>query len=342
MDGHGNPGRTQRLAYLGSGMELFLIFLVNTLLKIVTLGIYHFWAKARVRRYLWTHTEFDGERLEYTGTGGELFLGFLRALAIMIVMLLALFVLWQISEMLAILVVMLAYLMSPALVGALLYLAQRYRFSRTRFRGIRFGLQGKAIEYGFKFFGYGLLVGLTLGIYKPHMSMQLSSYTLNNTWFGSQQAGFTGQGGDLMGRFMLAYGITVAGIIASVMLIFSGLEPVLWGAMIGAVVIAVMLAWYWYSVEEMRYTVSHISLGDMRFALQASHGQMFVLSATNLLLIVITLGLAYAWVTVRTMRFMASHMQVSGELDYAAILQTQEQSDALGEGMAELADIGAL
>ena len=342
MDDHGNPTPARRLAYLGSGMELFLIFLVNTLLKVLTLGIYHFWAKTRVRRYLWTNTEFDGERLEYTGTGGELFLGFLRAFAIMIAVALALFALMQVSEVLVGLVVVLAYLFSPAFIGMLIFLAQRYRYSRTRFRGIRFGLRGKAVEFGFKFFGYSLLVGLTLGIYKPYMSTQLSGYVLNNTWFGSRQAGFTGQGGDLIGRFMLAYGLTVAGMIVGGVLVFSGLEPALMIVLTGAIVLGVMLAWYWYSVEEMRYVVSHTSLGDMRFSLEASHGQMFMLSFTNLLLIVVTLGLAYAWVTVRTLRFMASHMAITGELDYAAILQAQSQSDALGEGMAELADIGAL
>lgn len=342
MDTHGKPGRAQRLAYLGSGMELFLIFLVNTLLKVVTLGIYHFWAKARVRRYLWTHMEFDGERLEYTGTGGELFMGFLRAMAIMVLVMLALFLVFQVSEILGILVIMVAYIMSPAAIGMMLYMASRYRLSRTRLRGIRFGLQGKAVEYGFKFFGYSLLTGLTLGIYKPYMSMHLASYALNNTWFGSQQAGFTGQGSDLIGRFMLAYGATFVGIVAGLVLAFSGLtfgEGIIAGVII---LLAILLIWYWYSVEEMRYVVSHSSLGDMRFALQASHGKMFMLSATNLLLIVLTLGLAYAWVTVRTLRFMAHYTDITGDMDYAAIQQAQTQADALGEGMAELADVSAL
>ncbi|RFA27198.1 hypothetical protein CAI21_15230 [Alkalilimnicola ehrlichii] len=69
-----NPGG--RVAHHGSGAELFVIYLVNLLLKVITLGIYHFWAVTRVRRYLWAQTSFDGERFEYTGTGRQLFLGF--------------------------------------------------------------------------------------------------------------------------------------------------------------------------------------------------------------------------------------------------------------------------
>ena len=60
--------------------------MVNLLLTIVTLGIYRFWAKTRIRRYLWSQTEFLGDRFEYTGTGKELLIGFLIVFAFLIVM----------------------------------------------------------------------------------------------------------------------------------------------------------------------------------------------------------------------------------------------------------------
>lgn len=47
----------------------------NALLSVVTLGIYSFWGRARVRRYLWGTTSFRGEPFDYAGTGGELFRG---------------------------------------------------------------------------------------------------------------------------------------------------------------------------------------------------------------------------------------------------------------------------
>ena len=53
-----------------------LVFGTN-LLTLVTLGFYRFWATTRRRRYLWSHVALGGDRLEYTGTGRELFLGFL-------------------------------------------------------------------------------------------------------------------------------------------------------------------------------------------------------------------------------------------------------------------------
>src|SRR5262249_60228612 len=53
---------------------------VNFVLRILTLGIYHFWGKTEVRRRIWSAVRLNGEPLEYTGTGKELFLGFLVVL----------------------------------------------------------------------------------------------------------------------------------------------------------------------------------------------------------------------------------------------------------------------
>ena len=52
----------------------------NALLNILTLGFYRFWARTRVRRFLWGNTALLGDRFEYTGTGAELFKGFIFVL----------------------------------------------------------------------------------------------------------------------------------------------------------------------------------------------------------------------------------------------------------------------
>ncbi len=67
--------QTHALSFHGKGGELFGIYLVNALLSIVTLNVYYFWGKTKLRRYLWSHTQFMGDRFEYLGTGKELFKG---------------------------------------------------------------------------------------------------------------------------------------------------------------------------------------------------------------------------------------------------------------------------
>ena len=62
----------------GTGGAFLLLLLKNALFSILTLGIYIPWAKTNTRRFLWQNTEFAGQRFMYTGTGLELFKGYLK------------------------------------------------------------------------------------------------------------------------------------------------------------------------------------------------------------------------------------------------------------------------
>ncbi|WP_181919463.1 YjgN family protein [Alkalilimnicola ehrlichii] len=242
---------------------------------------------------------------------------------------------WQ-QPMVAAVLIFGFYIAMPICIGAIIYSITRYRLTRTRWRGIRFGLQGSAFNYGAQVLGYGLLTGMTLGIYKPYMNMNLACTMLNNMYFGDQRFTFSGTGSDLIGRYMIFYGLVVAAIVS---IFFAFVDPM---ALLVTLLLAVaaMVAWFWYNAEELRYQVSKLRMNDVEFALEASNWQMAGLFITNFLLLVFTLGLAYPWVLVRTARFMAGHLAVIGDLDYAAILQAQTEADATGEGMAEVFDVG--
>ena len=69
------------IEYRGTQGPLFWLALKTALLTLVTLGIYRFWAKTRVRKYFWSATAPGGDPIEYTGNGLEKLLGFLMAVA---------------------------------------------------------------------------------------------------------------------------------------------------------------------------------------------------------------------------------------------------------------------
>ena len=75
--GHAPATAERAIRFTGNWREYLPIAASNVLLIIVTLGIYRFWAAARQRRYLWSRTEVIGDRLEWSGTGKEMFIGFL-------------------------------------------------------------------------------------------------------------------------------------------------------------------------------------------------------------------------------------------------------------------------
>ena len=79
------PGEIRQPFFKGTGGALFGIQLVNTFLTIVTLGFYSFWAKTKVRNYLWSQTELEGDRFVYHGTGMELMSGFFKVMILIAV-----------------------------------------------------------------------------------------------------------------------------------------------------------------------------------------------------------------------------------------------------------------
>ena len=308
-----------RLQFHGKGGELFVTYLINIVLKILTLGVYHFWAKTRVRRYLWTQTSFDGEHFEYTGTGMELLMGFLKVLgiAILIGIVVSVFSAFFPTVAMVIGVIALFFLpfLMPVVIGAGLYGAARYKLTRTKLRSIRFGLKGSAWEHGFMTLGYGLLVGLTLTLYSPFARMKLAAHTVNNTRFGDRAFKFTGTGSDLFGSYLIALLLLI---------------PTLG------------LAWFWYMGKEMRYRAEHTEIEGMRFKVTVTGGELLLFWLGTLLALLFTLGLAFPWVVCRFGRFMAERTHIEGSLDYDTILQSQRASGTTAEGLVEALDLGVI
>lgn len=75
--------RRSEVSFVGRRGPLLSLVLKNTLLTILTFGLYRFWAKTWIRRYFWNNVRIAGDAVEYVGQGKELFVGFLIALAVL-------------------------------------------------------------------------------------------------------------------------------------------------------------------------------------------------------------------------------------------------------------------
>mgnify|MGYP000735854028 CR=1 FL=1 len=127
-----------KIGYNGKHGAVFRLHLLNLFLNIITLGIYSFWGKTRIRRYITSHISLANDQFEYTGTGKELLFGALKALVIFVPIVICLSI--PVVNLIAL----------PIFWGVIslaIYLALRYRLSRTRWRGIRFSLGGSIKEY---------------------------------------------------------------------------------------------------------------------------------------------------------------------------------------------------
>jgi uncharacterized membrane protein YjgN (DUF898 family) len=165
-----------------------------------TLGIYRFWLMTDVRRFLWCHTEIDGETLEYLGSPFELLLGFLIALTVLVPIyggfFLAALELGPVGDWSSTIAFFgLAFLGQYAL-----YRARRYRLSRTVYRGIRFSQSGSAWRYAIRALLWWGLTLFTLGLAYPFQAASLERYKMRNTFYGMQSGRFEGAGWRLFLR----------------------------------------------------------------------------------------------------------------------------------------------
>jgi uncharacterized membrane protein YjgN (DUF898 family) len=176
------------LASRGAGLEL------------VTLGFYRFWLVTDIRRHLWANTVADGDAAEYTGRGRELLIGFLIALAILVPIYLAYFLIsveaehWQ------------ALASIPLFAGFYLfgqfaiYRARRYRLTRTVWRGVRFWMDGSGWAYALRASLWAVFAALTLGIAWPWRAAALERYKMRHSWYGELQGDFVGSGWEFFKR----------------------------------------------------------------------------------------------------------------------------------------------
>src|SRR5262245_1390257 len=158
------PGTPISIQYIDKP-GLGKIALLNALLFVLTLTLYRFWAKTNIRRHIWSCVHINGEPLEYTGRGVELFLGALIVFGLFVLPIFATVLtlqLWLGPEHPALILVNLFILLFVLVFwGMALYRARRYQLSRTLWRGIRGALVGSSWTYSMLYFGATLLRGMT-------------------------------------------------------------------------------------------------------------------------------------------------------------------------------------
>jgi uncharacterized membrane protein YjgN (DUF898 family) len=202
--------------FLGMRRDYSRLLSRGAVLLLLTLGIYRFWLMTDVRRFLWCHTEIDGETLEYLGSPFELLLGFLIALTVLVpiygLLFLSMLELGPVGELSGPLGFLgLAFLWQYAL-----YRARRYRLSRTVYRGLRFSQTGSPALYSIRALLWWALTILTLGLAYPFQLARVERYKMRHTFYGTQVGRFDGAGWRLFLRGFPLWLLIVAPIVLAI------------------------------------------------------------------------------------------------------------------------------
>jgi len=348
-----------RLEQRGRAGELLPIVLPNTLLNILTLSIYRFWGKTRVRRYLWRQTHFMGEPLEYTGTGSELFKGFL---VVFFLILVPLGVISSVADLylepegLALIIFSVVfYIGIYFLIGLAIYRARRYRLSRTVWRGIRGSMIGSSGQYAIRYLTFSALALVTLGWAYPWMRLKLFKRIMEESAFGDRAFRFEASSGPLYRVFAILWIGSVLALF-SLFLLSGGLELVIaareahgsvaistWQiVLLGISPVAIWLAMAWYKAREINLIANGTSFEGLSFRMDASAWNLIGLVSVNGLILVLTLGFGQPFAQLRVFRYFCRRISIEGTLDVADILQSSALVPSLGEGLADAFDLGAV
>jgi uncharacterized membrane protein YjgN (DUF898 family) len=334
--------------------DFFGLSLKNGFLNLITLTLYRFWGKTEVRRRVWSTTYLNGEPLEYTGRGGELFKGFLFALAVFgVPFLLLSFGAQLLGPAAAAAIVLPLYLLIFFLFGFGMFTAFRYMASRTVWRGVRFELKGSPVDYAWRYIGYALLSAVTLGWFWPAAQRRLSGALWDGLSFGDRPLRFDMEAArkvSVYRPFVLGMVVVVVGYLVLIGAAFGGLGQlmpaagtanehsladaliVMTVAAFALLVVAVALAPY--QAAQLRSVAAGVKIDDAGFRLELSWPQMAWLTLSNIFLAAISLGFLMPYVQARTTRFLVSRLSSEGAVDLSHVRQAA-RGPKTAEGLAD-------
>ena len=255
-------------------------------MTVLTLGFYRFWMRTRLRRWYWSAIRPGGHPLEYVGDPVEKLLGFLFAVVVLafyigivnLILMFASFSLFQDNFA--------AY--ATSLVGVIplwffaQYRARRYILARTRWRGLRFGLEPGAWGYAWRAVLHWTVTLLSIGLLLPRMTFWLEKYKTDRTFFGTarmEQGGTWTMLYPAMKPMFLALGIALVGGGA----IYAGNIPL--GA--GICVFAAFIGLYglvYYRVESLRRLTETKRINGVSFTLSPSAFRVLMIYVLGTLL----------------------------------------------------------
>jgi uncharacterized membrane protein YjgN (DUF898 family) len=356
-------GRRGAFEFSGSWREFAPIAFTNLLLSIVTLGVYIFWARTRERQYLWSRTRFIDDQLEWTGTGFELFLGYVFAFFLFILPFAGLNLLLQGIVMrghpgAAGVLGLFLYLLLMYLTGVAIFRALRYRLSRTFWHGIRGGADSQGLAFGWSYLWRTIVGSLVLGLMIPWSMVSLWNERWEQMSFGPHHFESNASSDKIFLKFLLFYLVPIIvflGVVFSTALVAgfataasSGdpIDPRVIGIVVAVFMVLIygfalgLVAMVYYSAY-FREAVGNLSLGGLQFEFDAQTWDWIKLYLGNIGLVIVTLGIGRIFIGYRNWSFFIRHMKAYGEVNLDDFTQSTTRPPGQGEGLLDAFDIGA-
>lgn len=343
--------------FRGNAKEFFRIWIVNTLLTIVTLGIYSAWAKVRTNRYFYGNTFLQDTSFGYHAKPIQILKGrIIVAIGIGLYVLLA----YQVPGTEGLMILAFLLLTPWLIVKSLIF-----RMANTSYRNIRFGFNGtvgQSYIVGIKSFIYTVF---TLGIAIFWADWARSSFVINGIQFGRSKFATNCTARNFFSIYIRMIGISILlfGIFGVIFALITGaLEGYMLEAFertgtskdqtmvvgIGMAVLTMLVnlpiylfLFSYLEVRKFNLLASTTSV-DGAHHLQSTMklGAFYKIYLTNMIAIILSLGLLIPWAKIRITRYRLSHVQVlvAGNLDQI-VASENKASSATGEEIGDYMDL---
>ena len=320
----------------GDANEYFRIWIVNTLLTLVTLGIFFPWAKVRKRRYLRGCTELMQHRFDYRADPLRLLVGH--------VLIVTFFIGYSVFGVVYAPVRYGVLLLGVVLLPWVVARSLSFNAHNTVYRGLRFRFQSSLSSAAMIFLLEPVLIALTLGLYYPAWARSKRRYIVSNHRLGDAYFRFDASVGPFYSAHFIGGFIAIALFIG--VAVAAGIYTALHhGKVPGRWIQVPLFAAYgfgWFIARNLifarlfNHIWNHTRLDDHRFVARMDVGRWLALQLGNLGAVVGTLGLLYPWAVVRAHRYSASclSLELAGSVGGIQRLESNAGS-ATGDTAAE-------
>lgn len=328
-----------RFVFHGNAREYFSIWIVNTLLSVLTLGVFSAWAKVRKRRYLRGNTELLGHRFDYTADPFRLLIGNL--------LIAALFLGYAVFGSVYPVVRIGAVAVFIALLPWIVVRSLSFNAHHTMYRGLRFRFHPSLSSAVMLYLLQPLMIVLTLGFYYPAWERHRREFVIGRHRLGTAYFHLSLKNGPFYRLYLLA-----GAVMLIVVVIVAALNYVLKPAdghvpatlqLLPSLLLYGVAAYFikhFVFAESFNLVWNAARLDEHRFQSRLQTDRWVRLQCVNLLAIVATCGLAYPWAVVRSTRYALSCLELhpAGPLDTIKAMGRTDGS-AVSDTAAEFAGL---
>lgn len=320
------------MEFKGSGREYFKIWIVNTVLSIITLGIYTAWAKVRSKQYFYGNTYVDNVSFRYHGDPLRILKGRIIATFFFGSYMLTnyFYPLFSLAFIPLFLFAIPFFIIKSAQFNA------RY----SSYRNIHFNFDGTYGSLLKIYISKALLTVVSLGLYAPVFLWYQKKYFIDHNKFGSARFNISGESTSFYG-FAFVSGLIA--MSAYFLIIFTAISKnmIIIIPMIAAVSAIFLFSIVYYQTNLFTTIINSTVLNKIVFSSSMTTSKAATIQIVNTIMLVLTLGLYYPWAKVNFMKYKIGSIKLLTafiEIDEIGAVKKTEVN-ATGEEIGEVFDV---